>query len=254
MSHKEAPTAATAGATSSAKQVQEETAPSHAAAQERTRPGLWDWELEQAGVRRVDAGEARRLCGLQAAGLWIPYPGCDGYGRLRLDQPSGKKKYHQRSGSSVHVYIPTQAQRPAPGGDLMLIEGEFKALSLTSAGILSVGQSGFHGFIRGERLVPELQAYIDHARPRRILFAGDSDTALNGQFSHAAVRLASLVDVPVLLPRLPIDASKSWDDLREALDLDDEKLRERWREAVDEAVEVDAGLRPGELAVELLTR
>ena len=254
MTNRKAPTAATVEALPSAKQIQEETAPQDAKEQARTRPGLWDWELEQAGVRHVEAGEAEKLCGLQAAGLWIPYPDANGYGRLRLDEPIGNRKYHQRSGSSVHAYLSPGAQRPAPGDDIVLVEGEFKSLSLTNAGIPTIGQSGFYGYGRDGRLVPELRAYIDHVRPKRILFAGDSDTALNGQFSHAAVKLADLVDVPVLLPRLPVDGCKAWDDLREELDLDDEKLRERWQEAVDEAEPVKPGTHPGKLAFRLLRR
>ena len=247
-----APAAATAEALPSAKQPVEYGAPQDAKEQARIRPGLRDEELTQAGIRHIEAGEAERLCGLRESGLWVPYPNADGYGRLRLNQPKGGKKYHQQAGSTVHVFIPPGAQRPAPGDDIVLVEGEFKALALTSAGIPAIGQSGFFGFARGERLVPELQSYIDHARPRRILLAGDSDTALNPQFSHAAVKLADLVDIPVWLPRLPIDGPKAWDDLREELQLDDEKLRQRWQEAAEEAVEVDAGMHPGELAVELL--
>ena len=237
------------------KLITDEYAPIAKQSQERRlRCGLNNRELELASIRHVSADEAERLCGLRESGLWIPYLDCDGYGRLRIDRPSGKRKYHQQADSSVHVFVPPGAQRPTPNGDLVLVEGEFKSLALTSAGIPAVGISGFFGFARGERLVPELQALIDRARPNRILFAGDSDTALNAQFSHAAVKLAGLTDIPVLLPRLPIDGPKAWDDLRDELELDDEKLRDSWQEAVDEAEPVKPGTRTGKLAFRLLRR
>ena len=104
------------------------------------RPGISNELLERAGVRRVSADEATVLCGLAEAGLWLPYRNanggaiCDGdkdYGRLRLDQPKDKKKYHQALGTAVHVYLPPTVTPPSSeGGDLFLIEGEFKSLAL----------------------------------------------------------------------------------------------------------------------------
>jgi len=79
------------------------------------RSGISNAMLERAGVRRVSADETKALCGQAEAGLWLPYRNPDGgairdgdkdYGRLRLDQPKDKKKYHQQAGTTVHAYLP----------------------------------------------------------------------------------------------------------------------------------------------------
>lgn len=60
------------------------------------RPGISDETLIKAGISRVTAEEAQKLCGFAAAGIWIQYFDIDGkpivsngrpYGRLRLDKP-----------------------------------------------------------------------------------------------------------------------------------------------------------------------
>jgi len=108
------------------------------------RPGISNETLTLAGVRLVTADEAKALCGLPQAGLWLPYRNLDGsavrdgdkdYGRLRLDQPRGDMKYYQTGGTTVHAYLPpTVADVATVGGDLCVVEGEFKSLSLTEAG------------------------------------------------------------------------------------------------------------------------
>src|ERR1035437_4250564 len=108
------------------------------------RPGISNEMLARAGVRHVSATEAEALCGTAKAGLWLPYRNTDGgavrdgdmdYGRVRLDEPEDKKKYHQAFGTNVHAYLPPGvADAQSTGGDLYIIEGEFKALSLTEAG------------------------------------------------------------------------------------------------------------------------
>ena len=79
------------------------------------RPGISNEMLERAGVRHVSAEEANALCNEAKAGLWLPYRNADGsavrdgdndYGRLRLDEPKDKKKYHQKAGTAVHAYLP----------------------------------------------------------------------------------------------------------------------------------------------------
>ncbi len=79
------------------------------------RPGISEAMLQRAGVMHVSADEAKALCGLAAAGLWLPYHDADGgavhdghkvYGRLRLEHPKDKKKYHQAAGTTVHAYLP----------------------------------------------------------------------------------------------------------------------------------------------------
>ncbi len=226
------------------------------------RPGISNEMLARAGVQHVSAAEAKELCGLDASGLWLPYRNADGseirdgnkvYGRLRLDQPRGDMKYYQSAGTNVHAYLPpTVADDNTVGGDLIIIEGEFKSLSQTEAGFPAVGISGFYGFGSkgGEALVPELAAVIERRKPARILFCGDSDTALNYAFSHAAVRLAKLVHpVPVWLPRIPLNGpGKGADDCRAALN---GTFADWWQERMAKAILVKADAEPAALAVEL---
>ncbi|MEY4385010.1 MAG: hypothetical protein RLY20_293 [Verrucomicrobiota bacterium] len=226
------------------------------------RPGISNDMLARAGVRSVNADEAMGLCNLAEPGLWLPYRDADGnavrdgvttYGRLRLDTPQGKKKYHQAAGTTVHAYLPPGLNDfKETGGDLYLIEGEFKSLSLTEAGFPAVGISGFYGFVLpdSDELVPELAAVIARRQPQRILFCGDSDTAMNFHFAHAAARLANLVKpLPVLLPRIPTSGfGKGADDCRAQLNGTFESW---WRERVDIAVAVTPETTAGRLAVGL---
>jgi hypothetical protein len=218
--------------------------------------------LGRAGVRRVSADEAKALCGLAEAGLWLPYRDLEGnairdggedYGRLRLDKPQGKRKYHQAAGTTVHAYLPPKlADTPNTGGDLFLIEGEFKSLALAESGHAAVGISGFYGFglPAGEELVPELLAVLAQRRPDRILFCGDADTAMNHQFALASVRLANLVKpIPVMLPRIPVSApGKGVDDCRAVLN---GKFADWWQERIAKATGVTAETNWSRLALEL---
>lgn len=226
------------------------------------RPGISNEMLERAGVRHVSAAEAKDLCGLDASGLWLPYRNADGgaifdgnkaYGRLRLDQPRGDMKYYQAVGTTVHIYLPPGLQDGlVNGGDLHVIEGEFKSLSLTEAGFPAVGISGFYGYAQkdGKELVPALVEVIKQYKPGRILFCGDSDTATNFMFAHAAVRLANLVKpLPVLLPRIPLNGpGKGADDCRAAANGTFETW---WRERLDKSIPADADKNPSRLAVNL---
>jgi hypothetical protein len=220
--------------------------------------------LERAGVRRVTAEEAHGLCGVRESGLWLPYRTMAGnavqdggrpYGRLRLDRPQDGKKYHQAAGSAVHAYVTPSSQPWGRGATVFLVEGEFKALALRDFGLVAVGLSGFFGFALkgGEVLTAELTDVLEAVQPERIYFIGDTDTAVNYQFSVAAVRLAEKMGaVQVLLPRLPLDSpGKGVDDCREVLG---EGFGPWWGKLLEEAVPVEAGVAAAALAVELLSR
>ena len=229
------------------------------------RPGISNEMLARAGVQHVSADEAKALCGLDASGLWLPYRNDDGsvtrdgnkiYGRLRLDQPRGDMKYYQAPGTNVHAYLPpTVADDTTVGGDLCIIEGEFKSLSQTEAGFPAVGISGFYGFGKKDNggIVPELAAVIERRKPTRILFCGDSDTALNYFFPIAAIRLANQVQpLPVLLPRIPLDGpGKGADDCRAKLGA---TFNDWWRERIAQAIEVKPDADAKLLMMELFER
>ena len=137
----------------------------HPRAQPVARNGIASETLAANGVRRVSAYEANQLCGLAASGIWIPYHKLEGdpireenreFGRLRLHDEIDGRRYHARSGSRSHLY------QPAAFLDLItqntcreffLTEGEFKALSLTEAGIAAAGVSGIGNAAPKGRLV-----------------------------------------------------------------------------------------------------
>jgi len=216
------------------------------------RPGISPDTLAALGIRHVTEAEASELIGQRNAGLYIPYGiYVDGkpFGRLRLDLPADGHKYTQRTGSGVHPYIPS-----LPGlesqDDLVIIEGEFKAIALCEAGFRAIGISGFYGFAHEGQLCPRLVNHLKDHSPRRILFVGDNDTALNFQFSDAAMKLAKLVDpVPVVLPRIPLSMPKGADDCREQLGPD--AFPAWWAALVVAAVPVPLKLRADMLALEL---
>ena len=155
--------------------------------------------------------------GQKFAGLYIPYGvHVDGrpFGRLRLDVPEADRKYTQRAGSGVHPYFPAMPGLDAQP-DVVLVEGEFKAIALCEAGVRAIGISGFYGFAHEGAWCVRLSKHLEDHPAQRVLFLGDNDTALNFQFADAAVKLAVLAGaVPVVLPRIPLSMPKGVDDCR----------------------------------------
>ena len=217
----------------------------------KLRPGISNSTLLRLGIHHVDEAEACELVGLNSSGLYIPYGvRVDGrpFGRLRLDKPEGSRKYTQRLRSGVHPYLPSF---PDLGDqeDLVMVEGEFKAIALCEAGIRAIGVAGFYGFMREGRLCVPLEKHLNAHPTRRILFLGDNDTALNFQFSDAAVKLAALAgSTPVLLPRIPLSMPKGADDCREELG---EGFARWWASIIDCAIPVPPKLKADLLAVEI---
>lgn len=198
------------------------------------RPGVLDKTLLRAGVRRVTAEEAMHLCKCNDSGTWIPYftlrgqPVLDGgepYGRLRKDT-DGTHKYHQEGKTSSYIYIsPGFALRFNNGRleFLIVVEGEFKALSLFEDGYSAIAFPGFYGYSSDratnmKALLPDLKELLDIYMPKKVFFLGDADTSVNIDFSIAALNLARLIaPIPLYLPRLPISGEKGIDDVKEAL-------------------------------------
>ena len=219
-----------------------------------SRPGICAATLAKLDIRHIDASEAFELLGQKFAGIYIPYGiHVEGkpFGRLRLDKPESDRKYTQRVGSGVHPYFPLM-----PGlevqPDLVIVEGEFKAIALCEAGVRAIGISGFYGFQQEGEMCPRLAKHLKEHPPRRILFLGDNDTALNYQFADAAVKLAAMAGVPVLLPRIPMSMPKGSDDCREQLGA--EAFTAWWQGLVENAVPLPPKLQPDMLAVELFKR
>lgn len=224
------------------------------------RPGISQETIEKSSIRRVDAREAKTLCGMSQSGIWIPFLMRDGkpvvengkaYGRLRLDQqlPSGQK-YHQEAGTEAHAYFPVGLKQLSSESDLFIVEGEFKAISLVEAGIPAIGISGFYGWGRKVEekwvFLNEMAQRIMETKPKRIIFIGDSDTALNFHFSDAACSLRQIARRTVLLPRIPFNGpGKGIDDCREKLGT---AFSEWWESILETAVELDLELSRESLA------
>jgi putative DNA primase/helicase len=216
------------------------------------RPGISSATLTRLGIRRVNEDEGFALVGQRFEGLYIPYGvrvNGQPFGRLRLDVPAADRKYTQRADTGVHPYLPDFPELNEQP-DLVLVEGEFKAIALCEAGFRAIGISGFYGFMHQGKLCPRLAVHLKDFPCERFLFLGDNDTALNFQFSDAAVKLVRLVQpVPVMLPRIPWSMAKGVDDCRE--DLGADAFAEWWRDLVAGALEVPAKLNADLLAVEL---
>ena len=224
------------------------------------RPGIDSKLLVKAGITYVDEIEAMERTGFHEQGILIPYLDLSGeplldkgeaFHSLRLSSPRDAMKYVQRAKSSSHIYIP-------PGIDLgsaralVVVEGEFKALALWGRGIHAVGIKGFFGAGcpgKPEKLHPELMEILRACVGLRVIeFLGDADTAMNKEFSAAAIRFAGAISteepaIEVLLPRLSVDGPKGIDD---AIEGQANKFDEFWRglpriELTDCPQEADAG-------------
>lgn len=231
------------------------------------RPGITPAALAAAKIREVEPAEAFAATGYREPGILIPYFNAAGsplnvnnkeFARLRLSNPSSGAKYLSPASSGCQLYIPIGLRALlVPGSALGIVEGEFKAIALIEAGFPCVGIGGITSACpRNEAGVPELLPALAHliaeARPVGIMFIGDSDTSLIADFSREALKLATLAGVPVVLPRIPLDApGKGPDDLREIWGTE---FPARWKAILDAAEQVTAKTKPAALVVRLLRR
>ncbi len=224
-----------------------------------SRPGISPQFLRRHCIRHVDEVQAEAMIGFKASGVWIPYPGITSaemivndrpFGRLRLDRPTNGAKYLSPRGSGAHLFIP---RGPPFGRELVVIEGEFKAMALCEAGIRAVGIGGVQSAMTDGKLIPELDRILRKCNPTSVYFLGDSDTSLNFDFSREAVKLAKALPegCELRLPRIPLSMPKGIDDCREKLG---ERFMDFWREITGKAIEVTAKLSPEALAVLIVKR
>ncbi len=245
-----------------------ETSSAGSAVEAVARPGISQATLAAAGVRYVTEDESKRLIGHCVEGLLIPYFDIDGlpligkhgapYYRVRLANPTGSAKYLSPRGTGCELYVPPGLRELLTEGCLLgVVEGEFKALSLTEAGFPCVGIGGISSVApRNEdshpELLPALQEIILAKQPARLAFIGDSDTALIPDFSRECLKLAKCSGVPVVAPRIPINApGKGPDDLRQHWG---EEFQFRWQSILDAAEPITPGTAVAQLIVRLLRR
>ena len=135
------------------------------------------------------------------------------------------------------------------GGELVICEGEFKALSLCEAGIPAVAIGGVSAAMPGGELLPDLKKlFSKFPAIETVYFLGDADTALNFEFSREAVKLAGELP-PVKLPRIPIGGPNGIDDCREAFA---GGFLEFWEEIKAGAIEVSGETDLSTIAAELI--
>ena len=220
------------------------------------RPGVSSEFLIRHDIRHVDKEQAEALAGFRASGIWIPYPGLNScqmivndrpFGRLRPDYPSNRHKYLSPRTSGAQLYIP---QGALFGKEIVICEGEFKALALCEANIRAVGIGGIQSAMTEGEPIPDLKRILRRYNPTTIYFLGDSDTSLIFDFSREAVKLARAIAPATLkVPRIPLSMPKGIDDVKETLG---DSFLDFWRRITTKAIEVGTKLSPDALAVELL--
>ena len=175
---------------------------------------------------------------------WPKVPSRTRYRRLCYFPPG----FYRRNG--------TESKFGLSSDSLVLVEGEFKDLSLLELGIYSIGLPSFVVYSNDEngnrQLLRDLQVTITKEKPDLLYFLGDGDTASNFEFSRQASFLASAAyPSKVFLPRIGIDRPKGIDDCKEALG---EDFGEYFTELISTAIPLDRKINETALALILLER
>jgi len=165
-------------------------------------------------------------------GFIIPYHNAIGskifdngkpYARIRVRVPGDGPKYLQSKNTKPHIYIPKGLSHLV-SDELVVVEGEIKALSLVEEGIPAVGIGGFYGLASKNVLIPEIVDLLTSLSIKKVYFLGDNDTSVNPCFSDAALKYSNLLDsvnpafpISLYLPRIPLSQPKGIDDVKGAL-------------------------------------
>lgn len=168
--------------------------------------GLNDETIERAGIyTETSQSKQAILLGWKDVparmGPAIVFPfrradGTNGYARLKPDHPrklAGKTvKYESPRGAPNEVYIPPRTFEALdhPQADLLITEGEKKALCVDQCGFPCLGLIGVYGWkeSKHERLIPPLARIAWHGRKVFIVF--DSDIETKPAVQDAESRLA----------------------------------------------------------------
>jgi hypothetical protein len=232
------------------------------------RPGVSPEFLAASGAYTITAKEAALRGGEHVSAVVIPYNTssgepvqrvCDGghpFERWRYDGPTRDgRRYAQRADSKTYGYLPHNLHELTGCDFLVVVEGEFKAMSLAEGGIPAVGIGGISSAMQDGQLVPGLRDVISSMSLEKVYFLGDSDTSLLYEFSREAVKLARLLGrqgIQVCLPRIGLDGpGKGIDDVKEALGT---SFMAYWTGLLAEAELVSVDDTPGDLALRLFTR
>ncbi|SFJ26904.1 phage/plasmid primase, P4 family [Planctomicrobium piriforme] len=160
----------------------------------------------------------RKYPKVRGAGLVFPFPGMNGeltaFKRVkpdnpRIDQNGRKVKYESPSGLPNRAYFPSQVRHilTDAGSELLLTEGEKKALKASQEGFPCIGLTGVYGWKSGkgvDRLIVDLQPIKWRDRQVRIVYDSDADT--KPEVKEAENRLAAILQLfgaKVKVARLP---------------------------------------------------
>jgi hypothetical protein len=149
------------------------------------RSGLTDPTVAAAGIRSLALEELSRVLGTRlsarvTSAYLIPYPGADGFARVKLFPPvvadDGRTmRYHQPPGFAPRLYIPPRARAALadPSVPLLMCEGEKKCLSGDQAGRACLGLGGLWNWLAGGRPILDLD-HVDWVS-RAVAILPDSD-------------------------------------------------------------------------------
>jgi hypothetical protein len=166
------------------------------------RSGLDKSDALKMGIREMRASDVRKYDRqFDATGYEIPYPGVNGYSRVRFHEPQpdkkGKKrKYTQPAKTGVEVYKPANVNWRAIADDdgtktvVGITEGEKKAYKACKEGIPCLALGGVDSFKSrrlGIRLLPDL---ITLAKAIELEIVYDAEYESNANVRLAAHRLA----------------------------------------------------------------
>ncbi|MCZ7645674.1 MAG: DUF3854 domain-containing protein [Planctomycetota bacterium] len=184
----------------------------------------------EVGLRSANADQVSALLDRKkpvGSGLVIPFHdplsglplrSADGqeFVRVRLDDPSQAQdrddkpcKYLSRRGAGQFPYITQRAARAIRDGanEILLVEGEKKALSALAHGLIGIGLTGNWGWKKKDEqtLLPLLAEFLPPGRT--VVIVWDSDAALNSGFAastrmlHDALRRQGCGVKVIVLPQ-----------------------------------------------------
>lgn len=179
------------------------------------RSGLTEDDARAAGLYSARPGEISGLIGRDVpegtSALVFPYPGCDGFVRIKpfpplLDPDGQPLRYLQRAGTGCRLYIPPAVTRVLVDAihPLAITEGEKKALAVTKAGWPCVGIGGVWNFAVDGELIPDLKVIPWCERIVRLV--PDADVWAREDLLPAVYKLTRLLEAKgatVLIVKLP---------------------------------------------------
>jgi P4 family phage/plasmid primase-like protien len=207
-------------------------------------------DLARSGLTADDA----TVLGITELGGWrpgyrIPYPGTEGYWRVRFHTPRpGRKpqRYDQPEGAPPHLYLaPLKVDWAAVKADstvpLYVVEGEKKAAALCKAGLAAIGVGGVACW-RSKEYSGALPQWDEFAwSGRRVTIAYDADIVEKPDVAREERLLGAELTrrgAEVLRVRLPLE-TKGADDFLVANGLPRavQRARRAWRALPTEPVE-----------------